>query len=350
MLKQLRSRWGVIPTWVKALPVAALLIVLSLLHGHLQAQHSSWLPEVRRLFFLPLFMASLLLGLKGGLLCALAISLNYMELSASNPSTAPAPAVILLEAGLYFLTGAITGLLVDRERREATRLKKAEELALLGQAAAAVAHELKTPLVAIGGFAQRLLRDLEPDHPQRRPLEIIVDQVAHMEQLLREMLDYSRPVELSLAPHLLDGLAEECLTLLDLLARQRSVRLTLRRGAGAPVAPVMDAARVRQVLLNLVQNAVQASGQGDEVVVETDRQGPWAVTRVSDQGTGIELKDQARVFSPFFSTKRQGTGLGLAISRKIVEAHGGELEFRSEPGRGSVFELRLPLEGPPGEG
>ena len=345
MLVRLRSRWGVLPTWIKTITVVVFLLGISLVHGHLMAAHSPWLTEARHLFFLPLFMASLLFGLKGGLVCALLISLNFIPALASGGTTNQGLAATATNVGLYFLTGGITGLLVDRERREATRLKQAEDLALLGQAAAAVAHELKTPLVAIGGFAQRLCRDLEDGHPHRRPLEIIVDQVVHMEQLLREMLDFSRPLELVLAPWPLGEMARECLTLLEIVAEQKQVGLNLSDAPGGAVT-LADPSRVRQVILNLVQNAIQASSEGGQVVVEVAREKTWAVLRVRDQGSGIRREDQARVFSPFFTTKRQGTGLGLAISRKIALAHQGQLEFSSGPGQGSTFVLRLPLAGP----
>lgn len=341
MLDELRRRWSIIPTWVKVVPVAMLLAALSLAHYLLLPVRPDLSALVQRLFFLPLFMASLLFGLRGGLICAALICLNYFDFFlVPNPGRAAA-FLVILELGLYFFTGALTGLLVDRERREARRLKEAENLALLGQAAAAVAHELKTPLIAIGGFAQRIQRDLEPDHPYRYQLKIIVDQVAHMETLLRQMLDYTRPLELRLVPVKLAGLVAEVFTLTESMAQERGVRL-LNQLNGRGLRVGADKGRLRQVLINLVQNAVQASPRGGEVAVRAQADKDQVALEVTDQGPGIAPEDQEKIFFPFFTTKQGGTGLGLAITRKNVLAHGGTIELESAPGEGSIFRVILP--------
>lgn len=348
MLQVLRQRWQVIPTWAKVVPIVVLVVGLSVWEQWDPAHRSLLAPAVHRLFFLPLFMASLLFGLRGGLICAGVISLNFLPALVGGPHPGgPGRLELGIEVLLYFGTAAVTGMLVDRERREAQRLKEAENLALLGETAAAVAHELKNPLVAIGGFAQRLHRDLEPDHPHRPKLEIIVDQVAHMEQMLRDMLDYSRPLKLNLAPQPLGALVEEVMGLCSLLAQEAGVRLVSRLEDG-PARPMMDGARIKQVLLNLVQNAVQASPRGGVVEVRARRQGRQAVVEVSDQGPGVPREHRDKLFSPFFTTKQGGTGLGLAISRKIVVAHGGCLELAEARRQGSTFVMTLPIKGPDG--
>eukprot|EP01022_Parablepharisma_sp_SALTPOND_P021892 TRINITY_DN43762_c0_g1_i2.p4 TRINITY_DN43762_c0_g1~~TRINITY_DN43762_c0_g1_i2.p4 ORF type:complete len:290 (-),score=125.94 TRINITY_DN43762_c0_g1_i2:1132-2001(-) len=288
-------------------------------------------------------MASLLFGLSGGLICAALISLNYLEFL-QGPGLSPGRGLLMVaEVSLYFLTGALTGLLVDRERREGRRLKEAENLALLGQAAAAVAHELKTPLIAIGGFAQRIQRDLEPDHPYRDQLRIIVDQVRHMENLLRQMLDYSRPLELQRRPIVLPRLVEEVFTLTSQAAQQRQVRLVSELPSGDN-SLAGDAGRLKQVLINLIDNAVHASPTGGEVKLVAEREKDALVLVVSDQGVGIPEGELEKIFFPFFTTKSGGTGLGLAITRKIVLAHQGGISVESQPGRGTIFRVTLPQE------
>ncbi|MBU2517416.1 MAG: DUF4118 domain-containing protein [Proteobacteria bacterium] len=344
MLDEMRRRWSIVPTWVKVAPVAMLMGGLSVAHFLLLPVRPDLSALVQRLFFLPLFMASLLFGLRGGLVCAALICLNYIDFFLIPNTGRTAALSIILELGLYFFTGALTGFLVDRERREARRLKEAENLALLGQAAAAVAHELKAPLIAIGGFALRIHRDMEPGHPYRRQLKIIVDQVGHMETLLRQMLDYSRPLELRLVPLELGGLVAEVFTLTEAVARERGVRL-LSELDGRDLWVPADAGRLRQVLINLVQNAVQASPRGGEVLVRGQAGNDQVALEVTDQGPGISPEDQKKVFFPFFTTKQGGTGLGLAITRKNVLAHGGTMELESTLGRGSVFRVVLPRGG-----
>jgi signal transduction histidine kinase len=344
MLRELRRQWGVLPTWVKMIPVAGLWLAFSISLAHLRPDQGALRHALGGLFYLPLFMASLLFGLRGGLILAFLISLNYYP-NLAHPLEGLDGRWLMttgLDVALYFLTGLVTGVIADRERREARRLKEAENLALLGQAAAAVAHELKSPLIAIGGFAQRMQRDLDEGHPHLRMLSIIVEQARHMEQLLREMLDYSRPLDLNLEHQPLPPLVEECLELLAHQAEQKGVTLETQGSPYLPI-PELDPGRIKQVLLNLVQNAIQASSRGGAVRVETRQEGGWLLLEVRDQGSGIRKEDQAKVFFPFFTTKRQGTGLGLAIARKIVESHGGQLEFSSHPGKGTTFSLHLPL-------
>lgn len=347
MLRGLSQRWQVIPTWVKLTPVVLLWAGLSLTHARLlDLGPSPWLATVERLFFLPLVLAALLFGLRGGLIGAALVAINYYEplIDLLNAPRGSDLWHLLIEVGLYFLEGAAVGLIVDRERGEARRLKDAENLALLGQAAAAVAHELKTPLIAIGGFAQRMLRDVPPEHPHHRQLDIVVNQVGHMEQLLREMLDYSRPLELRLAPLEFAPLLEECQTLSAEMCEAQGVRLDLSPEPGAEKV-LADAGRIKQVVLNLLQNAIQASPRGSVVRLALQPRDGQLRLEVSDQGAGVAPEDQERIFHPFFTTKRHGTGLGLAICRKIVQAHGGELELvESVPGQGSTFGVCLPLE------
>jgi signal transduction histidine kinase len=286
-------------------------------------------------------MASLLFGLAGGLICAGLICLNYLEILLDPGLALDRGTLMAAEMSLYFLTGALTGFLVDRERREAKRVKEAENLALLGQAAAAVAHELKTPLVAIGGFAQRIQRDLEPSHPYRGQLRIIVDQVRHMENLLRQMLDYSRPLELQRRPLSLKVLLGEVFTLTASAAKEQGVRLVTEVRPD-DLSLLGDAGRLKQVLINLINNALHASPPGGEVTVRAMRERDQVVLEVTDHGVGIPAGELENIFFPFFTTKSGGTGLGLAITRKIVMAHHGDIQVKSQPGQGTTFRVLLP--------
>jgi two-component system sensor histidine kinase HydH len=343
MLKSLGRRWRIIPTWIKVVPIVLLVAILSAMLQSESAQASIFASTIHRMFFIPLFLASLLFGLRGGLICAFVISLNFIpDYLAGQKNYLAAHLDTAMEVLLYFLTAVITGWFVDRERREAIRLKQAENLALLGQAAAAVAHELKTPLVAIGGFAQQINRDLEKNHPHREKLRIIVDQAAHMEQLLREMLEYSRPMELRLHTCKLNKLVAEVVSLCSVAAKEAEVTLVQQSDPGMD-SPPLDGARMKQVLLNLVQNAVQASPKGGKVWVITRLDPKYVEVEVADQGPGIPRENWDKLFFPFFTTKRGGTGLGLAISHKIVETHGGTLELVKSNENGTTFRVRLPL-------
>lgn len=332
-----------IPMWAKVSPAVFLLVALSWAHWYFVLHDPSLLPTVQRLFFLPLFMASLLFGLKGGLGCAVLLSLNCLPgLMDIGPAVYDSMD-LMTHLGLLFLTGIFTGALVDRERRETGRRRKREEMILMGEAAASVAHELKTPLVAIGGFALRMQRDLGDDHPHAEKLRIIVDQVAHMENMLRDMLYFTRPLELNLKTQAIGPLVQEAIALCSAVAEKAGVRLTTDIPDNPDLQPSIDRARVLQVVINLLQNAVQASSPGDEVSVSMKTTSSKVKLRVHDQGAGVTQERLEKIFNPFYTTKQRGTGLGLAISRRIVEAHGGDIKVNSGHGKGSTFEVVLPI-------
>lgn len=346
MAGEVRQGWPPIPIGVKALLVLTMLAALFVLQALIPGGDVSVSYLINRLFVVPLFAAALFFGLKGGLALAAVISFNTLYTSfPPSPATAVSSWDLGTQMGLYFAAGALIGILADRIRSDQQKLKETESLALLGQAAASAAHELKTPLVAIGGFAQRIFKDLEHDHPHREKLRIIVDQVDHMEHLLREMLDYSRPVELHLFPQPLNELVKEALTMCSVRAEDLGVQI-VEELAPEHNFPLVDGARVKQVVMNLVENAMQASPCGATVHVLTRCDHDEIVLKVIDNGYGIPQDKQDKIFLPFFTTKSQGTGLGLAITHKIVEAHGGRLEMLSAAEKGATFCAHFPLCGP----
>jgi two-component system sensor histidine kinase HydH len=199
--------------------------------------------------------------------------------------------------------------------------------------------------VAIGGFAQRIHKDLGEDHPYREQLRIIVDQVAHMENLLREMLDFTRPLELKLGQQDLGNLFGDVMALASLSAKESGVSLNAELPPEG-LSVRADGGRLKQVLLNLVQNAVQASPRGTEVLLRAQPAGEEIVLQVQDSGAGISPQDLERIYFPFYTTKHSGTGLGLAISQKIVKAHGGRLSVETGSQAGTTFGVHLPANGP----
>lgn len=327
--------------WVKVAPTAALVVVLIAAHFYFAYTDPGKLPVVQRLFFLPLFMSSLLFGLVGGISCAALFALTCLPWVFGQGALGCDRADLAMQLGLLFVTGIVTGALVDRERREAKAGRRRQEMAMMGEAAAAVAHELKTPLVAIGGFALRMQRDLPPDHPHAEKLRIIVDQVARMEKLLRDMLDFTRPLALKLQPQSMVGLVHEAVALSSEAAKNAQVTLVTEI-TEEDLTVELDRSRIMQVVLNLLQNAVHASLPGSTVTISVTKQDEDIRIKVADQGGGISPRHLDEIFNPFFTTKQRGTGLGLPISQRIVQAHGGVLEVESKQEEGSAFTVVLP--------
>jgi signal transduction histidine kinase len=239
-------------------------------------------------------------------------------------------------------TGKRTGLVKvfqDLTELEALReqVRRKDRLAAIGEMAATVAHEIRNPLGGIRGFATLLQRDVEASDPRARLVEKILAGVKSLEEVVNELLEYTRPVHLDRKRIACAELVEGALASLD----PRSSAIRIENLVPEELAVLADEGKMRQVLLNILLNAQQSiSGSGTITVSGSERGGDVEV-RISDTGCGISTGDLERVFSPFYTTKDKGAGLGLAIAAKIVENHGGTITVTSEPGQGSTFCVRL---------
>jgi len=231
-------------------------------------------------------------------------------------------------------------------RKAQAELSRAERLAGIGSVAAHVAHEIRNPLVSIGGFARRLEKHADRPDPEyvRTRTQIIVKEVQRLEQILRNVADFTAPG----APHL--GPVEPNAVIEDVLGAQQPVIEESQIDVETDLAddlPVIQADRGKlvQVVLNLVRNALQAMDGRGTLRLRTARtpDGNALIMEVADDGPGIPKDRLEEIFNPFFTNKADGTGLGLAVSRKIVTDHGGELTVESQPGEGATFTVRLPL-------
>ena len=223
---------------------------------------------------------------------------------------------------------------------------------------ATMSHELRTPLNAVIGYAEMLVEDAE-DHgytPLRDDLGKIVGASQHLLKLIEDILELSRveaeKQDLRCERFAAQELVREVIGVLAPLARRRGDQMELR-AAEAPIVVYLDRGRVRQVLINLIGNAIKFTAGGRvsvEARGEEEAGRRWLVVVVADTGIGIEAADLARIFEPFTQVdssprrRYEGSGLGLSLSRRLVQTMGGALAVRSQPGRGSVFTLRLPAE------
>lgn len=226
------------------------------------------------------------------------------------------------------------------------RLIQSEKLAALGEMVASITHEIKNPLVSIGGFARRLERNFQENSPEKKYIRIILKEVKRLESTLNATLAYSKEPSIPTGHYELNRILEDTLFILDSEFHDRNIRVTKDLAPNLP--PLFsDPQQLNQVFLNLLVNAMQAIGKEGNLAVKTScqEQGERKVIQVevSDTGGGIPLEVLDNIFNPFFTTKQDGTGLGLAIAHKIVTQHRGEIEVVNHPGVGATFLIRFPL-------
>jgi signal transduction histidine kinase len=237
-------------------------------------------------------------------------------------------------------------LLIDLRRENASRVR----LATLGQLAAQLAHEIGTPLSSVSGHLQLALRERDLLPGLRERLEVAVREIGRIGRIVRDYLDSTRSLEPERKPSSLRKILTEAVEL----------SLGPDRPEGQPIEVVIDAdpadfvtdpGLLRQIVINLLTNALDAIERGGRIVLSARVDDEQVVITVNDNGSGIASPDLRRIFEPFYTTKGRGkgTGLGLAICRELVAALGGEIDVESTPGEGSTFTVRLPLRGaPPG--
>jgi signal transduction histidine kinase len=227
-------------------------------------------------------------------------------------------------------------------RENQSYLLQAERLADMGRLAATVAHEFKTPLVTIGGHARRAMRDLNTTKFRKKDLEIIISEIGRLEKISSEILEYSRPSKFDITKRKINDLVKESLELLEHRLSLTRISLKSKFIESNPLVAV-DEKKFKQVLLNTVDNAIDAMASGMILRVETNIADGNAVIEIIDTGTGISEEITDKIFTPFFTTKSRGSGLGLSVSKKIVEDHGGFMEFESKLGEGTKFSIHFPI-------
>jgi two-component system NtrC family sensor kinase len=227
-----------------------------------------------------------------------------------------------------------------------SKIMESERLAITGQLAAGVAHELNNPLQGIVAYAHLLLERQPDDSPMRASLQKIVNQAERCREIVRGLLDFSRPRAPQMKLTSVNAIIQECLSLVERQALFHNIEI--KTDLQKDLAPVvLDASQMQQVFINIIMNAVEAMDGNGRLVVTTrlDDGGNFIEIAFTDTGHGIRPEDLERIFDPFFTTKApgHGTGLGLAISQGIVQRHKGTISVSSQVGKGTTFTIRLPL-------
>lgn len=309
---------------------------------------------LRYLFFLPIVMAALWFGWRGGVVTALAATALYLPADHSEEA--------MVEAVDLFLIGSIMGILADRERRKrillqhTTRelslayqqlqdstesLRRAERLSATGQLAAGLAHEIRTPLASIEGAAEMLDGDLAPGL-RSEMTGILRKESRRLSRLLTGLLNFARPRPPEFRNSDVRELLSGMIALASPSARQSQVDLRFEPPRTA-IPLYCDGEQLTQVFLNLTMNAIQAMPTGGAVEYSIETTPDAVRIRIADTGQGIPVEQRDRIFDPFVTTKPDGTGLGLAVTAQIVAAHQGQIIVHSIDPHGTEFVVELPV-------
>jgi len=344
---------------VSLLLVAFALLLVSALHygtprgASYHALHDVW----RRLYYVPIVLGAFHYGLKGGVLTALAATLLYLPhvlfqwggMAGGNQ---------YLEIVMFNVIGLVTGTLAGelRSKREEARVayerlaasfertKEAERLAAMGQLSASLAHEIRNPLASLKGSMPILTEGIPSEDSRQEFVQIVEKEIQRLEGLTGQFLNYAKPPSPAWAEDDLDAVVQGVVSLVEKQAQRHQVRIETRQARNLPLSR-MDSSRMRQVVLNLALNAIEAMPKGGVLrfTTEHDPRAGTLVLVVEDTGPGIDARVRSHLFEPFVSTKEKGTGLGLAVVYQCVQLHQGAIEVGESKEGGARFTISLPL-------
>ena len=337
--------------------VAAGIAAASALHYFTPPSLILWHNLFQRLYYLPIIYAAIYFGWRGGLAASTVSAVCYIPhiLHAWHHMLDYAMNQYA-EIIVFFLVGTVTGVLADkgmRQRRELAALnrelqdsfeqiKRADRLAAIGQLSASLAHEIRNPLASIDGATNLIESEQTPQEMRKASLAIIRKEVQRLNRLLTNLLDFARPRKPEFQTVHADRLIDGIIALAGHSAEQKGI--TLHKDVSATVPPFeCDPEQIKQVILNLVINALQAMTGSGEITLAARQLDSSVVISVRDQGPGINDEDLDKIFNPFYTTKDEGTGLGLSVVYQIVNQHGGVVTAVRNPEGGMTFSLTIPL-------
>lgn len=237
--------------------------------------------------------------------------------------------------------------LYEELKNSQVMLARTDRLAAVGTLAAGIAHEIRNPLVAVQTFVQLLPEQIDDPEFRTTFLDLTNSELSRVSTLINDLMTFARPSPATLDEAQVNEVAEQIVRLLTGQAKKRDVTLLTKLAPDIPPF-VIDQGQIKQVFMNLVMNAMQATPAGGTVTIttslirEADDQS-WCLIEVQDTGSGISADQKEQIFDPFFTTKETGVGLGLFITHQIIEEHGGTIKVESEVGQGTQFLIRLPV-------
>ncbi len=357
-----RERRGLI---VKALILFFGILSISLLHYFTPTTHHFLHNVYQRLYYIPIILACYWFGLAGGILSSFLAALLYAPHILFQWSHEKAYTLNqTIEIIMFFVIAAIAGTLSDvqkriqekyrraAEERDATlaklhetfeRLRLADKLSTLGKLSAEIAHEIKNPLSGVYGSIEILEKEFPADHPKYEFVQILKKEMNQLSSVVHRYLDLARPHKPEKRKHQINELIETLLSITSAQAGKKGI--TLKKDLASDLPDLfIDAEQLKQALLNILINSIQATPGGRSVEIASFEEGSRVCVSFKDEGIGVAKEYLGKIFDPLFTTKEEGTGLGLAIAYQIIMQHQGEIHVKNLPQGGALFTVSLPRE------
>jgi len=327
---------------IQILIITSSIVVVTFFHYSTQQNDALLHVLYRELYFLPIILAGFCFGLRGGLMASGFVTILYLPYIIYHlEGFSKHDLGNFLQILLFMFVGVLIGWLRDREKVLETERRKSDSLAAMGKAVSCIAHDMKTPLIAVGGFVLQVRRKID-DANLINKLDYASEQIQRLELLIGDMLAFAKPLELNLKQGKINHLIEEIIIITSEKAAQHGVTITSTLEGDIPFV-VYDHQRLHQALVNLVNNAIEACPGGSEVTLRCQNMENKITLEIVDQGCGIPEDICNDIFTPFVTTKKEGTGLGLPIVKKIIDAHDGYIEIAENSENGATFLITIPL-------
>jgi signal transduction histidine kinase len=227
------------------------------------------------------------------------------------------------------------------------KLIRYERLSAVGEVAAKVTHEIRNPMVVIGGFARRILKKDHDGELNRNYVKIIVEEIGRMENILTDILYFAKPAVPKCDTVDINRIARNSIEVLSFETEENNISIEEHLDPNLPML-FIDENQVRRVLINLIRNAIQAMPDGGTITISTTHEeDQWVIIETADTGVGISDDDMDKLFDAFFSSKSTGSGLGLTVSAQIINNHGGTIEVQKKEPKGTIFKIKLPVKALP---
>ncbi len=247
-----------------------------------------------------------------------------------------------LEGKVEELSNAYNELQENRDK-----LIRYERLSAVGEVAAKVTHEIRNPMVVIGGFARRILRKDHDGELNRNYVKIIVEEISRMENILTDILYFAKPAVPKCDTVDINRIVRNSIEVLSFETEENNIGVEEHLDPNLPML-FIDENQVRRVLINLIRNAIQAMPDGGTITISTtNEEDQWVIIETADTGVGISDDDMDKLFDAFFSSKSTGSGLGLTVSAQIINNHGGTIEVQKREPKGTIFKIKLPVKALP---